>query len=187
MTLGLVLVEFAIFIPITYICLYAIYWGWEFQDALLLNVWLNLGAVPGRFLPGYVADRLGAVNTMTVISFFCTVLVLCLWIPARGSHAVTIAFTVLYGFWSGASVALAPVCIGLVCRTKDYGKRNGTAYTLCSFGTLIGIPIAGALLKADNGSYRAMAIFAGLLYVLSFIAYLIGRVLLGGTRLLKAC
>jgi predicted MFS family arabinose efflux permease len=183
----LVLVEFAFFIPVAYICLYATYWEWDFQEALLLNVWLNLGAVPGRLLPNYVADRLGSVNTMTIISFLCMVLVLGLWIPAQGGQALTIAYTVLYGFWSGASVALAPVCIGQVCRTEDYGKRNGTAYTLCSFGTLIGIPIAGALLEADGGSYRALIIFAGLLYVLSFVAYLAARILLGGRKLLQVC
>ncbi|KAJ3537042.1 hypothetical protein NM208_g6477 [Fusarium decemcellulare] len=175
MTLGLVLVEFAIFIPISYICSYAIHSSWSFQDAYLLNTLLNVGAVPGRFLPGYVADRFGVVNTMTVIAFACTALVFCLSLPAHGSHAMTISFTILYGFWSGASVAFAPVCIGQVCRTEDYGKRNGTAYTLCSFGTLIGIPIAGAILRADGGSYRGLIIFAGLAYVISFAAYVVGR------------
>ncbi|KAI8719839.1 MFS domain-containing protein [Fusarium sp. LHS14.1] len=187
MTLGLVLVEFAIFIPISYICSYAIHSSWGFQDAYMLNALLNVGAVPGRFLPGYVADRFGVVNTMTVIAFACMALVFCLWLPAHGSHAMTMSFTILYGFWSGASVAFAPVCIGQVCKTEDYGKRNGTAYTLCSFGTLIGIPIAGAILGAEGGSYRGLIIFAGLAYVISFAAYVVGRGLLSRWTIFKIC
>ncbi|KAF4463499.1 oxalate formate antiporter [Fusarium albosuccineum] len=187
MTLGLVLVEFAIFIPISYICSYAIHSTWSFQDAYLLNTLLNVGAVPGRFLPGYVADRFGVVNTMTIIAFACTALAFCLWLPAHGSHAMTISFTILYGFWSGASVAFAPVCIGQVCRTEDYGKRNGSAYTLCSFGTLIGIPIAGAILGADGGSYRGLIIFAGLAYVISFAAYVVGRGLMSKWKVFARC
>ncbi|UPK98355.1 hypothetical protein LCI18_009290 [Fusarium solani-melongenae] len=187
MTVGLVLVEFAIFIPISYICSYAIHSNFDFQDAYMLNTLLNVGAVPGRFLPGYIADRFGAVNTMTVIAFACMALVFSLWLPAHGSRAMTISFTIIYGFWSGASVAFAPVCIGQVCKTEDYGKRNGTAYTIGSFGTLIGIPIAGAILGAEDGSYRGLIIFAGLAYVISFAAYMVGRGLLSRWKIFEIC
>jgi predicted MFS family arabinose efflux permease len=175
MTLGVVLIEFAIFIPISYICSYGIHSGWSTQDAYLLNALLNAGAVPGRFLPGFVADRFGVVNTMTVITFACVVTVFAIWLPAHGSHAMTLSFTIVYGFWSGASVAFAPVCIGQVCKMEDYGKRNGTAYTLCSFGTLVGIPIAGAIIEANHGSYQGLILFAGCSYIAAFAAYFFGR------------
>ncbi|KAL6922474.1 hypothetical protein FSHL1_006437 [Fusarium sambucinum] len=174
-TIGMVMVEFAIFLPITYICSYAIYSDFGFMDAYLLNAILNATAIPGRFLPNYIADRFGVINTMCTICFFCMASIFCLWLPAQGNKPMTIAFTAIYGFWSGASVSLAPVAIALVCRTEDLGKRNGTAYTIVSFGTLIGIPIGGAILSADNGSYQGLIIFSGLAYVLSLVAYIFCR------------
>ena len=97
------------------------------------------------------------------------------------------AYIVIYGFWSGASVSLAPVCIGVVCQTEDYGKRNGTAYTLASFGTLIGIPIAGVLVDADDGSYTRLIIFAGCLNIAALIPYALGRGLLTNWKLFTRC
>ncbi|EQB48216.1 hypothetical protein CGLO_12566 [Colletotrichum gloeosporioides Cg-14] len=185
--LGLVLVEFAVFIPITYICSYGIHSGFGYLDAYMLNPLLNVGAVPGRFLPNYVADRFGVMNTMCTITFCCMASIFGLWLTANGSRAMTTAFAIIYGFWSGASVSLAPVAIGLVCRTEDYGKRNGAAYTLCSLGTLIGIPIAGAILGVEGGGYQGLIIFAALAYVISLAAYIFGRVRLGGLSLVKAC
>lgn len=52
--------------------------------------------------------------------------------------------------------------MGLVCRTEDYGKRSGTAYTIASFGTLIGIPRALASwleIEHRSPSIRDMAAF----------------------------
>ncbi|KAJ4268988.1 hypothetical protein NW762_003060 [Fusarium torreyae] len=84
------------------------------------------------------------------------------------------SFAILDGPKSGASVAFAPVCIGQVCRAEDYGKPNGTAYTLASFDTLISIPSAGAIVGAEGGSYRGLITSAGLANVNSFSAHVVG-------------
>ncbi|KAI5458696.1 oxalate/formate antiporter [Mariannaea sp. PMI_226] len=187
LTLGVVLIEFSIFVPITYICAYALHSGFAPKDAYMLNALMNAGAVPGRALPGYVADRIGVVNTMCITAFTCMALIFSIWLTADGNRAMTTSFAVLYGFWSGASISLAPVCIGKVCKTEDYGKRSGTAYTLASFGTLIGIPLAGALIGGEDGSYRNLIIFAGVAYFAAFVVYFVGRILQSGRKLLFAC
>ncbi|KAF4869471.1 MFS transporter asaE [Colletotrichum siamense] len=106
--LGLVLVEFAVFIPITYICSYGIHSGFGYLDAYMLNPLLNVGAVPGRFLPNYVADRFGVMNTMCTITFCCMASIFGLWLTANGSRTMTTAFAIIYGFWSGASNICQP-------------------------------------------------------------------------------
>jgi MFS family permease len=179
-TLGLFFTEFAIFVPITYISSYAVHWNFGYEKAYMLNTLLNVGAVPGRAAPGYLADRFGPVNMMCIITSVCLILTFDLWFTAAGSHSMTTAYVILYGFWSGASVSLAPVCISLICRTEDYGKRTGTAYTLTSFGTLIGIPIAGAIVDASNGSYDGLITFAGCLYAVTLLPYILSRGLIGG-------
>ncbi|KAF2969243.1 hypothetical protein GQX73_g4353 [Xylaria multiplex] len=172
------LIEFAVFIPYTYICSYAVYAGLDRQTAYLLNALLNVGAVPGRALPGYIADRFGSFNTMCVTALACVVTVLALWYTASTNTAQVISFAPLFGFWSGAAISLTPVCIGQVCRTADYGKRSGTAFFLASFGALTGIPIAGAILERNGGSYHGLIIFAGALYLAAFAAFIVARLVL---------
>ncbi|KAH7041230.1 major facilitator superfamily domain-containing protein [Microdochium trichocladiopsis] len=173
-------VEFAVFIPYAFISSYALYQGWSLQDSFLLNTVLNAGAIPGRMLPGYVADRIGAFNTMCVTSMACAVLVLGMWQTAGDSRAAIMAFTALFGFWSGAAISLAPVCISRVCKIEDYGKANGMAYFIASFGALIGIPIAGALLGAGHDHYQNLIIFGGSAYLLAFVWFVIARGVAGG-------
>lgn len=69
-----------------------------------------------------------------------------LWLAVRTGRGV-IAFTVLYGFISGGLVSLPPVTVAGLSKNQDeYSTRMGMAFTICSFGALVGNPIAGALL-----------------------------------------
>jgi predicted MFS family arabinose efflux permease len=175
-TAAVFLVEFAVFIPYTYISSYAIHKGMDPKMAYLINVFLNAGAIPGRALPGYVADRFGTFNTMCLAAFVCTAFVLGLWLPMGAlSEPMVMAFAVLYGFWSGAAISLTPVCVGQMCNTEDYGKRNGTAFSLTSIGVLVGVPIAGAVLQANDGSYHGLIILGGVVYALAVGMFAVAR------------
>ncbi|KAL9026429.1 MAG: hypothetical protein Q9180_007483, partial [Flavoplaca navasiana] len=55
----------------------------------------------GRTIPGYIADKSGRFNTMIATSILSALLVLCLWLPARGNIPY-ILFAAFYGFSSGA-------------------------------------------------------------------------------------
>ncbi|KAI1819922.1 major facilitator superfamily domain-containing protein [Xylaria intraflava] len=178
------LIEFAVFIPYTYICSFGVHAGLDRPTAYLLNVLLNAGAVPGRALPGYIADRFGSFNVMCLTALACVATILALWFTAGMNRAQVIAFAPLFGFWSGAAISLTPVCIGQVCRTEDYGKRSGTAFFLASFGVLTGVPIAGAILESDGGSYFGLIIFTGVVYVTSLIAFIVARGVSSGWRLM---
>ncbi|KAK1470385.1 riboflavin transporter MCH5 [Colletotrichum cuscutae] len=175
-------VEFAVFIPYSYISSYAIEKGLGLQKSFLLNVLLNAGAIPGRMLPGYIADRVGAFNTMCVTSLCCGVLILGLWLAAGDVDAKIMSFTTLFGFWSGAAISLSPVCISRVCKIEDYGKSTGMAYFIASFGALVGIPLAGFLLKTGTEPYRNLIIFAGAAYMVAFVAFCGARGIAGGWK-----
>ncbi|KAJ4295103.1 hypothetical protein N0V90_007112 [Kalmusia sp. IMI 367209] len=179
-TLAVWLVEFAVFIPYAYISSYAIHQGVEPQHAYRLSALLNAGAIPGRALPGYVADRFGYFNVMCVTSFTCASFIFALWLTSGANEATITAFAVIFGFWSGAAISLTPVCIGQVCKTEDYGKRSGTTFSISSVGVLIGIPVAGAIIEANGGAYTGLIVFAGAAYMAAFLAFLVTRVVAGG-------
>lgn len=50
------------------------------------------------------------------------------WQQLGSYHMLCCAF----GFWSRAAISLAPVCISQGCTTEDYGKQNGTTFTIVS-------------------------------------------------------
>ncbi|KAH7061577.1 major facilitator superfamily domain-containing protein [Macrophomina phaseolina] len=178
-TLAIFLVEFAVFIPLTYVSSYALRAGVAPQHAYRLIALLNVGSVPGRALPGYVADRFGRFNVMIATACVCALVVLALWLPAGASEASITAFAVLFGFWSGAAISLTPVCVAQVCRIEDYGKRNGTTFSLASFAALVGIPVAGAILGAEGAEYTGLIVFGGAMYAAAAAAFVVARAIAG--------
>lgn len=177
------LVEFTVLIPITYIASYALHVGMDRMISYATIVFLNLGAIPGRFLPGLIADRIGRFNVMVLTSLVCSTLTLALWSTAGSNQAAIISYAVVFGFWSGAAISLTPVCISQVCATEDYGKRNGTAFTIASIGMLTGIPIAGAIQQADGGQYMGLIMFGGSLCLAATIAFAFARGICAGWSL----
>ena len=57
---------------------------------------------------------------------------------------------------------------------------QGTTFSLASFAALIGIPIAGAILQANNGAYTGLIAFAGGSYLAACVAFAVTRVVAGG-------
>ncbi|KAK6526489.1 hypothetical protein TWF694_005073 [Orbilia ellipsospora] len=179
-TLAIFFIESAIFISSTYITSYAINVGIDPLHAYRLVAFINAASIPGRALPGYFADRYGRFNVMAATSSICSLFIFTVWLLCGNNEAAITAFAVLFGFWSGTAVGLAPVCIAQVCKIEDYGKRSGTAFAMSSFGALVGIPAAGAILNRPGTSFPGLISFVGSLYVAGSIAFLVVRGIGGG-------
>lgn len=184
-TLGVFFVEWGLFVPLSYLTSYAIQAGVDRTFAYQLLALLNVGSCLGRYLPGLVADKLGYFNAMVCTIFLCFVSVLALWLPAGGNVALIIVFALIFGFASGTGISLTPVCISQLCKVENYGRYYATCYTLVSFGSLTGIPIAGQLVGACGGEYWGLIIFTGCAYGASQTTFMAARVLGGGWSLKK--
>lgn len=175
-TIAVFLIEFAVFIPLTYLSSAAINTGSGLSPdkAYRLIAFLNVGSVPGRALPGYVADRMGRFNVMIMTAVVCMILIFCIWMPLtalrEANESALTAFAVLFGFWCGAAISLTPVCIAQVSKVEEVGKRVGTTFSIASIGALVGVPIGGAIIDSDNGDYLGLVIFAGGLYTVAMAA-----------------
>ena len=193
-TFGSFFLELGLFIPITYITSYALETNGAIDStfAYQLLAIFNAGSFFGRWAPGYIADKMGRFNTQICAVFLCAASSLGLWLPATvlkdsASHStilgLTTAFAALMGFASGSNISLTPVCIGMQCPTKEYGRYIATTYTVVSIGCLIGLPIAGALISATGGSYWGVAIFTGLSYVCGLGCFTAVRLIKAGPKI----
>ncbi|MCJ1228915.1 hypothetical protein MMC12_005579 [Toensbergia leucococca] len=170
-TAGIFLLEWGLFVPLAYISSYALAHGsslgWSFQILALLNA----GSFVGRLSAGWIADRLGRFNTLILCVALCILTTLALWLPARDSQPLLIAYALLFGCASGSNLSLAPVCVGQLCETENYGRFYATAWMVVSFGTLTGVPIAGQILEAGGGAYGGLIVFAGAAYAGAFVCF----------------
>ncbi|OCL12240.1 MFS monocarboxylate transporter [Glonium stellatum] len=194
-TAGVFFMEWGLFIPITYLTSFALATGaidatFSYQLIAIMNV----GSSIGRWAPGYVADKLGRFNSMIAALVLCTATTLTLWLPASileptspssaaTIKALTITYTLIFGFASGSNISLTPVCVGQLCDTHEYGRYYATCYTIVSFGTLTGIPIAGALLQVTRGRYWIVVCWTGLCYIFALAAFILARACKVGSKL----
>ncbi|KAH8667005.1 monocarboxylate transporter [Xylariales sp. PMI_506] len=172
-----------LFIPFSYIVLQASSIGMSTELQGYLIPILNAASLFGRTIPGHVADNIGRFNVMIIMVIFSVVCVFAVWIPAQ-TNATVIVFAILYGFGSGAFISLMPTLVAEV--TKDLSKlgvRNGTMFAVISVGTLIGSPIAGALIAACEGKFWGLEIFTGVTLAISAVIIAFTRASLVGWKL----
>jgi MFS family permease len=190
-TVGTYFMEWGLFAPISYVTAYALSSGAMTPTfAYQIVAVLNGGSVVGRWISGLLADRIGRFNAMLLALALCMTSTLALWLPATvlsaaadsDDHAavvfgLTVTYCVLFGFASGSNISLTPVCVGMLCKTEEYGRYYATCYTMVALGTLTGIPIAGALIQACDGAYWGVALFTGCCYVVALAAFIGVRVM----------
>ncbi|KAH8693813.1 putative MFS monocarboxylate transporter [Talaromyces proteolyticus] len=170
-TAGVFLIEWGLFVPIAYISSYALAEGFSSSFSYQILAILNVGSVFGRWLPGYFSDFLGRFNTMIITILGCLLSTACFWFPASDRRALLIVYALTFGFFSGSNISLTPVCVGQLCKTENYGRYYATAYTIVSFGTLTGIPIAGEILSRCNGQYWGLIAFVTACYFGGLLAF----------------
>jgi MFS family permease len=179
-TVGIFLMEFGLFIPLGFVSLYARAQGFDEAFSFRILTVLNAASVLGRALPGWWADIIGPANADILALVQSIVACLAVWLPAGGTTAGIVVFAVLFGFASGTNISLTPLCIGRLCKTQVYGRYYATAYTLVSFATLVGLPMAGSIVSATEGRYWGLILFTGLLYCGSLVAFVAARVYVVG-------
>lgn len=164
----------AIFIPINFIEVQAISDGMSFHLAGYLLPILNAASIFGRIIPGALADKVGKFNMQSLWCLVAGILVLALGLPASG-NAAYITFAALYGFSSGAYVALLPAQLAQISKVEQIGVRVGVTFACISFAGLVGNPIAGAIVDHNNGKYWGLNVFAGIMLLAGTAMFLFTR------------
>ncbi|KAK3074516.1 hypothetical protein LTR53_002998 [Teratosphaeriaceae sp. CCFEE 6253] len=181
-TLGSFLFFMGMFLPINYIIVEALHYGMRPSLAQYLVSILNAASLFGRTIPGFLADKIGRYNMMTIMCFFTSILVLAMWLPSTG-NAPIIVFAALYGFGSGAFVSLAPSLIAQISDVRQIGVRTGTLFAVISVAALIGNPIGGQLITRWHGSFTGLQIYCGVMTLAGAVVLSLARVTLAGWKL----
>ncbi|OCK82669.1 putative MFS monocarboxylate transporter [Lepidopterella palustris CBS 459.81] len=160
--LGATMQAAAYYTPVYFFSAYARTLGYSATSGANFIAASNAASAGGKVVLGYVADRLGRLNTLLVCTLISAAAALGLWFPSTfaGSteagdgnsnskaKGLFIAFTVLYGVFAGAYVSLFPTVLVELFGVQHFASVNGFLYMVRGFGTLLGTPIAGALIHS---------------------------------------
>lgn len=191
LAIALFLIEWGLFAAQSYLVSFTLANGIRPALSYQLISIMNAGSFFGRWAPGLLADKIGRFNTMILMIALCLVTIKGLWLPAalasspESKEGLLICFALLFGFASGSNITLAPVCVGQLCRTKDYGRYFATSYTVVGIGSLVGIPIAGEILRRNGDIYIGLIAFCATSYACGLVFFIWARIRVVGWGLGK--
>lgn len=152
--------------------------GMPYTESLNLLLVLNGCGVIGRLGPNHIADKLGPMTVFVPVALAMAVCMFA-WMGVTSVGGLY-AWCAFYGIAAGGIQSLFPA--GLTSLTTDLkktGVRMGMIFTLNSFATLMGPPVAGALITRMGGKYYGAQAFAG-----AFI--LVGAFFMAAARTVKS-
>lgn len=127
----------------------------------LLSI-LNAGGLLGRIVPSFLADKIesGPLFMQAVAAVVCGALAIG-WTYIRVSVGGIILWVVAYGFFSGSVICLIPAAAAsLTSDMSRLGGRLGVVFAANALASLIGNPVAGAILKRNDAGWIGLALYS---------------------------
>ncbi|THU97080.1 hypothetical protein K435DRAFT_608236, partial [Dendrothele bispora CBS 962.96] len=112
----------------------------------------------GRIVMGHVGDRIGPAHTLILCQTISRILQMTFW-PFTRKFASSLAFSSLFGFTSGGFVTLYPT--SYIYGPEHLATVAGVMFSSFIPGTLVGPPIAGAILDKHtsvNGKINFLSV-----------------------------
>lgn len=129
----------------------------------------------GRIIPSQIGDMIGTINIFAPMAFMTSTIMFC-WMAVRSTTGLYV-WAVFYGFSVGGIQALFPAVLSsLTSDPQKQGTRMGMVFTIVSFASLTGSPIAGAIIDAHGGKYAGAQGFAGTSLFIGMCCVLAARV-----------
>ncbi|KAF9774569.1 hypothetical protein IL306_007401 [Fusarium sp. DS 682] len=172
------------FLPFNFIIVQAKELGVSDHLAQYLVSIVNAASTFGRLLPAYLGDRIGVFNVMIPLTLLGGIFTLTVWLTAHSTASV-IAYAALYGFTSGCTLSIVPAMLATFSDVRSLGTRNGALYGVSAIGVLIGSPVAGQLISAEDGHYSGLIIFCGVSILLGAVFATMSRQALTGSKWMK--
>jgi MFS family permease len=161
---------FPLFVPPFFLPLYSHTIGLSTSTGAGLVAGFNFASAVGRVASGFMADKIGPLNSLFIGLSLSAVSMLALW-PVSKTLGPLITFVVINGAANGSFFATMPTVVGNMFGSARVAVAMGMIVTSWAGGYLMGAPIAGYLLDAYGGAeaglqaYRPAIFYAGSLAV----------------------
>ncbi|XP_042358701.1 monocarboxylate transporter 12-B-like [Plectropomus leopardus] len=167
--------------PIVYLVPYALSVGLEHKQAAFLMSLFGVSGIVGNITFGWITDR-KYLKRYRLLSYMMAIGMeglCCMFIHLLHSFSLLVPFSILYGYFDGAYVALIPVVTSDVVGSTYLTSALGVVYFLHAIPYLISPPIGGWLVDM-TGNYEAT-------FFLSGASFMLSSVVLSAALLLRHC
>ncbi|XP_024242235.1 monocarboxylate transporter 12-B [Oncorhynchus tshawytscha] len=149
-------------LPFVYLVPYALDVGVSHHQATFLMSILGVIDIVGNITFGWLVDRRCLKKYRNVCYMIAVGMegVCCLFIPLLRTFALLVPFSVFYGYFDGAYIALIPVVTSDIVGTHNLSSALGIVYFLHAIPYLLSPPIGGWLVDT-TGTYTATFFLSG--------------------------
>ncbi|KAG7512515.1 monocarboxylate transporter 12-B-like [Solea senegalensis] len=160
--------------PVVYLVPYALSVGVDHQHAALLMSIFGVSGIVGNITFGWLTDR-KCLKRFRLLSYMVAIGLeglCCMFVPLLQSFSLLLPFSVLYGYFDGAYVALIPVVTSDVMGSTYLTSGLGVVYFLHAIPYLISPPIGGWLVDR-TGDYSATFFLSGACFMCSSVVLVV--------------
>ena len=151
--------------------------GMTYQESINLLLTMVCMGFIFRLVPNLMANRFGSLNVLLPWVFLCGIMMFA-WIGIHTPGTLYV-FAAIYGAGSAGIQSMWPATLAsLSSDLSKAGVRLGMGFSVVSFASLTGPPLAGALIQYRDGDYLYALIWAG-------ISFMVGAALLIAARIAK--
>ncbi|KAI9248501.1 major facilitator superfamily domain-containing protein, partial [Phascolomyces articulosus] len=156
----------------------------DFQASTFISITAGLN-IFGRILQGYIAGKIGNLNTLILSSVFCGSASFFIWTFAV-SYVGLLVYSIIFGIFIGTFYVIAAPTVVSIVGMKNLPTGNTLLWLLTAPG-LFGPSISSEIERANNGrSYLTYQLFVGSSFTISILITLILKYRLNGTIFAKS-
>lgn len=160
--------------PLFFLPTYAVTRGMDAKLASYLLAIVNAASTFGRVIPGFLADKYGRLNVLSLGGISTAIVIFCM--NKAETTAALVVYSIAIGFSSGTIVSGVSAAFTACPKDpRDIGTYTGMGMGLGSIAALIGPPINAALLDRYGG-FVEVSLFSGAMCLVGGLAALISKI-----------
>ncbi|MEQ2271574.1 hypothetical protein XENORESO_006226, partial [Xenotaenia resolanae] len=168
LSISFVFLAFGCSVPVVYLVPYALSVGVKHQHAAFLMSIFGVSGIVGNITFGWITDR-KCLKRYRMLSYMVAISMeglCCMFLPFLRSFSLLVLFSILYGYFDGAYVALIPVVTSDTVGSAHLTSALGVVYFLHAIPYLVSPPLGGWFVD-QTGNYASTFFVCGASFFLS--------------------